>query len=257
MNDSEVPINSVKRSYEIVDTISKRERAGVTELSTALALPKSTIHNHLQTLEALGYLVKTDGKYRLSNQYLRLGRESRNSNDLFLHGRNAVKELADQANTYNQLVIEENGRGTILLATGWQYESLPPSAQHIYPTHEYLHTNAPGKAILASLPEKRVAEIIETHGLVDRTERTITDEEELVDELSTIRERGYATDRGEMIDGIVGVAASIATENAVCGAIGAYGPVSEMRSVMEDDVPKLVREKAKDVREDLVFATSG
>jgi DNA-binding IclR family transcriptional regulator len=256
MNNSEVPINSVKRSYEIINTISERERAGVTELSASLELPKSTIHNHLQTLETLGYLVKTGGKYRLSNQYLRLGRESRNSNDLFIHGRKAVKELADQANTYNQLVIEENGRGTILLATGWQYESLPPSAQHIYPTHEYLHTNAPGKAILASLPEERVAEIIETHGLVGRTNRTITDEEELLDQLSTIRERGYATDSGEMINGIVGTAASIASKDAVYGAIGAYGPASKLQSAIENDLPKRVYEKAREVREDLVFATS-
>ena len=254
MNDSEVPINSVKRSYEIVDTISKCERAGVTELSAALSLPKSTIHNHLQTLETLGYLVKTGGKYRLSNQYLRLGRESRNSNDFFLYGRKAVKELTEQANTYNQLVIEENGRGTILLATGWQYEALPPSSQHVYPTHEYLHTNAPGKAILASLPEERVAEIIDTHGLTERTNRTITAKGNLVDELSTIQKRGYAIDHGEMISGIMGIGTSIATEDTVYGAIGAYGPVRKMQSAIEGDVPKLLREKAEEVREDIVFA---
>lgn len=255
MNDPEVPINSIKRSYDIINTISKQQQSGVTKLSETLDLPKSTIHNHLQTLETLGYLVKTNGEYQLSTRYLQLGRESRNNNEVFLHGRTVVKDLAEQSNTYNQLVIEENGRGTILLATGWQYEHLPPSAQHVYPTHEHLHTNAPGKAILASLPTGRVAEIIEKHGLVKRTEQTITDEAVLSEALSTIRAQGYAVDCEEMIDGIVGVAAPIKTEEMVYGAIGAYGPANEMQSALEGDLPELVREKADGICSDIVFAT--
>ncbi|WP_332898034.1 IclR family transcriptional regulator [Haladaptatus sp. CMSO5] len=255
MDDPAVPINSVKRSYAIVDEIREREIAGTTELSNALSLPKSTVHNHLRTLEALGYLVKRGGSYQLSTQFLRLGRESRNSNDLFLHGRQAAKSLADQTNTYSQLVIEENGRGAILLATRWDYEKLPPSSRHVYPTHEHLHTNAPGKAILAQFTAKRVHEIVAHHGLPARTDRTLTTEDTLTAELTTIRERGYAVDTGEMIQGIVGVAAPVATDEQVYGAIAAYGPASDLRSELDGDLATIVREKAESIREDIVFAT--
>ncbi|WP_338727254.1 IclR family transcriptional regulator C-terminal domain-containing protein [Haladaptatus sp. DJG-WS-42] len=255
MDDPAVPINSVKRSYAIVNEIRDREIAGVTELAAALSLPKSTVHNHLQTLETLGYLVKREGRYRLTTQFLHLGRESRNSNELFLHGRQAAKSLADQTNTYSQLVIEENGRGAILLATRWDYENLPPSARHVYPTHEHLHTNAPGKAILAQFTENRVHEIVTRHGLPTRTDRTVTTEDALTAELATIRESGYAVDTGEMLHGIVGVAAPIATEDRVYGAIAAYGPGNELRSSLDGDLATIVCEKADSIREDIVFAT--
>ena len=57
-----------------------------------------------------------------------------------------------------------------------------------------------------------------------------------------------------MISGIMGIGTSIATEDTVYGAIGAYGPVRKMQSAIEGDVPKLLREKAEEVREDIVFA---
>lgn len=255
MDDPAVPINSVKRSYAIVDEIRDREVAGVTEIAAALSLPKSTVHNHLRTLETLGYLVKREGQYRLTTQFLRLGRESRNSNTLFLHGRQAAKSLADQTNTYSQLVIEENGRGAILLATRWDYENLPPSARHVYPTHEHLHTNAPGKAILAQFSEERVHEIVAHHGLPARTDRTHTTEDALGADLATIRETGYAVDTGEMIQGIVGAAAPVATDEQVYGAIAAYGPASDLRSALDGDLATIVCEKAASIREDIVFAT--
>ncbi|XVH33282.1 IclR family transcriptional regulator (plasmid) [Haloferacaceae archaeon DSL9] len=252
--DPDVPIESVKRSYAVIDAIRERERAGVTELANALELPKSTVHNHLRTLDALGYLVRRDGTYRLSTRYLHLGRESRNGSDVFLYGREEVRCLAERSNRYCQLVVEENGRGTILLATGWHYEDLPPTARHVYPTHEHLHTNAPGKAILAHLPDDRVAEIVARHGLPERTDRTITDEAALDEARATVRERGHAVDRGEMIQGMVGVAAPIATDERVYGAVAAYGSETQMRPAIEGDLPTLVQEAADGVRADLTFA---
>lgn len=256
MDDLDVPIKSVQRSYAVINEIRDREQVGVTELAGVLELPKSTIHNHLRTLEQLGYLVQHQGKYRISTKYLHLGREARNSRAVFLHGREEVKRLQRQTNTYCQLVSEENGQGTILLATRWDYEDLPPTARYVYPTHMYLHTNAPGKAILAQFSEERVANIVDRHGLPKQTERTVTTEDELHEIVPTVREQGYAVDQGEMIDGMAGVGAPIATEATVYGAIGAYGPTSEIQPAIEsEELPALVQEKADAIRDDIVFDT--
>ncbi|WP_248906432.1 IclR family transcriptional regulator [Halocatena marina] len=258
MSDPDVPINSVKRSYDVIDEIREREQVGVTELAEALEIPKSTLHNHLQTLEQLGYLVQQEEKYRLSTKFLHLGREARNSHEVFLYGREKVKRLGEQSDAYCQLVCEENGRGTILLATRWQYEDLPPTAKHVYPMHEYLHTNAPGKAILAQFPEKRIEEIINRHGLPENTDQTITGKDELYRALRSVREQGYAIDRGEMIDGVAGVGASIATTDTVYGAIAAYGPINEIQPNIESEIlPTLVKEQAQAVRDDIVFDSLG
>lgn len=251
--DPDVPINSVKRSYAIVGEIRNRDWAGATELAEALALPKSTVHNHLRTLAALGFLVEEDGAYRLGARYLHLGEESRSGREVFQHGREAVEKLAEQSGRYCQLVVEEHGRVVVLQSTQWVPDHGPRPSQQSYPMRVHLHTNAPGKAILASLSEDRIAEIVETLGLPARTGRTVTDEDELRSELDTIRDRGYAVDRGELIRGMVGVAAPITIEGTVYGAVAAYGPGTEMESAIEEGLSTQVVETANDVRADIVF----
>jgi DNA-binding IclR family transcriptional regulator len=256
MDDIDVPIHAVKRSYDVVDELCDRDEAGVTELAHALELPKSTVHNHLRTLNRLGYVVKKDGQYRLSTKYLFIGRTSRNSRDVFFHGREKIENLKEELHHHVQLIIEENGQGAILLAPRWQYENLLPAVRHVYPTHLYLHSNAPGKAILAHLPDDRVSTILDRHGLLSRTENTITDESTLHEELATIKKRGYALDDGELIEGIVGVGVPIATDEEVYGAIGVYGSATEIRTDIEDgELLRLIQEKAEAIRADIVFDT--
>ncbi|AQL44758.1 hypothetical protein BV210_18590 (plasmid) [Halorientalis sp. IM1011] len=250
-----VPISSVQRSYAIVDEIRERDRAGATELAAALDLPKSTVHNHLRTLAKLGYLIEEDGAYRLGGPYLHLGQAARNSRTVFEHGRSAVETLSEDTGRYCQLVVEEHGRAVALQSTRWAPDEGARPSPQAYPRRAYLHTNAPGKAILARLPEDRVTAILDQHGLRSRTELTVTDGEELRAELATIDERGHALDRGELIRGMVGVAAPIATDDRVYGAVAAYGPGEEMDAALDAGLPARVRETADDVRADIVFAT--
>lgn len=255
MDDPEVPINSVKRSYQIIEEVRGRGEAGVTEVAAALDLPKSTVHNHLRTLERLGYLVPENGAYRLGTRFLKLGRESRNTRELFVHGREPLERLEEETGTYCQLVIEENGQGAILLATRWEDGGSAGQSRHVYPTHARLHTNAPGKAILAHLADDRVDEIIERYGLSTRTTRTVTDPDALKEELDAVRQQGYAVDWGEMIEGMVGVGVPIVTEERVYGAIGAYGSRNAVESLIESgELPDLVAQKADDIRADIVFS---
>lgn len=257
MNDPSVPISSVKRSYEVVDAIRDRGRAGVTELSDALERPKSTIHNHLQTLERLGYIVKTDGKYRLSTRYFHIGRESRATHKVFVHGIETVKRLERESNRHVQLVVEENGMGAILFATHWRDEDYAPATGRLSLTRVHLHTNAPGKAILAALPPERRSSIIDRYGLPGRTEQTITDEQALRAELETVRTQEYAVDRSEMIDGSTGVGAAITTDDHVYGAVAVYGPTAEISEEVENgEIVSLVREHADTIQTDIVFGSS-
>jgi DNA-binding IclR family transcriptional regulator len=104
----------------------------------------------------------------------------------------------------------------------------------------HLHCTALGKAILAYLPEERVREIIDTHGLPERTDATITDEEELFDELEGIRDRGYARDMEERVAGLLCVAAPIRNlDGDPLGAISVSGPTSRMKGErFDEEVPE-------------------
>lgn len=257
MNESTVPISSVKRSYEIIDTIRNRGRAGVTELSESLEYPKSTVHNHLQTLEQLGYIVKTEEKYRLSTRYFHIGREVRTTHEVFRHGIETAKRLERESNRHVQLVIEENGIGAILFATHWRRDNYTRASDQLSLTRVHLHANAPGKAILAQLPDERLSSIIERYGLPSRTEETITTEQALQAELETVRRQGYAIDRGEMINGSMGIGAVIKANDHVYGAIAVYGPTGDIAPEIEDGtIISLINEHAETIQTDLIFGST-
>jgi len=60
-----------------------------------------------------------------------------------------------------------------------------------------LHVGAPGKVLLASLPPAEVEALLATLPLTAVTSHTITDREQLLEELATVRQRGYAVSVGE------------------------------------------------------------
>ncbi len=55
------------------------------------------------------------------------------------------------------------------------------------------------KAILSAFPDERVRDIVDRHGLPAKTPQTITDPDALFEELATIRERGFALNREEIV----------------------------------------------------------
>lgn len=122
--------------------------------------------------------------------------------------------------------VEEHGIGVCLhVAYGDNAVQTPLHVGH----RNMLHHTAVGKAIMANLPRERVEEIIERHGLPEITEYTITDREELFEELDEIERRGIAFNEQETIHGLVGVGAPVKNQDGtVLGALSVIGPRSRM-----------------------------
>ena len=240
MTETDVSVKSVGTTLRIVEMLKELGDAGVTELATALDLPKSTVHNHLVTLERNEFLVKEDDAYRLGCRFLELGAVARDGKPIYRIAKPEVKRLAKETGELSGLIVEEHGRGVFLCrAKGDQ-------AVHV-DTYQgkriHLHTAALGKAVLAYLPDEQVDAIIDRHGLPEMTKRTITDRDELLAELETIRERGIAFDDEERLRGLRSVAAPIrADDDTLLGAISVAGPTSRMqRERFEETLPELIR----------------
>ena len=88
-----------------------------------------------------------------------------------------------------------------------------PGKHDLYPTGVEipLYAGAAGKAILAFAP----SEIVEQQVLVPINPKTITNPDELRQQLEQIRENGWATGEGERIPDAYGVAAPIFTAGTV------------------------------------------
>jgi IclR family acetate operon transcriptional repressor len=218
-------VRATETSFRILDALRALDGAGVTELASYLELPKSTVHNHLQTLRRTEYVTKQGPEYDVGLRFLQLGEYARDRRQVATIGPPEIEKLAAETREMANLLVEEHGRGVFL------YRAKGADAVHM-DTHAgkrvHLHTTGFGKSILAHLPEERVEEVLDRHGLPQVTPNTITDREQLMDELDEIRAQGYAYDDEERLEGLRCIAAPIVVDSDVLGAVSVSGPKSRM-----------------------------
>lgn len=214
-------VSSVERSLDIVEFIRERDTVALGDVADQFDLAKSTAHRHLSTLEESGYLVADGGEYRLSFKFLALGEHVRNRRSVYQQAKPVVEQLADETDERSQFTVEENGY-LVHVHTAMGNHAVKTDAR--LGKHTPLNTVSAGKAILAHLPEVRVREIIDRHGLPARTENTITDEQTLFEELETVRDRGYALNLEESTVGLRAISVPVTHEDRVIGAFGLSGP---------------------------------
>ncbi|MCU4975490.1 IclR family transcriptional regulator [Halobacteria archaeon AArc-m2/3/4] len=246
-------LKATKTTLEIINSVQELNGAGVSELAERLGKPTSTVHDHLRTLESEEYLVKQDGTYHISARFLELGEQVRSRLKVYNIARPEVDALAEQSGEHANLLVEEHGRGVFV------YKSLGPDAVQL-DTHAgmrvHLPTTALGKAILANRPRHEIDEILDRHGLPPVTKNSITDREELFDQLETVRERGYAVDDEERLPGMRCVAAPITdnTDRAVA-AVSVSCPKSRLTGKrFEETIPNMVLRSANVIEVNLAYS---
>jgi len=234
------PVQSVEVMFTIVEALKELDGAGVTELSDHLDLPKSTLHNYLATLEQEEYVRKDGTTYHVGLRFLDLGAYARDQIEMFEVAKPELEHLATETGELANLLVEEHGKGSYLYRT--RGEMAVQVRGHVG-TRAPLHSTSLGKAILAHLPESRVEQIIDEHGLAPSTPETITDPETLFEELAAIRDRGVAFDDEERLRGLRCVAAPIRANDEVVGAISVSGPTNRLRNDrFREEIPQALLE---------------
>jgi DNA-binding IclR family transcriptional regulator len=221
-------IGSVLRAFDILERMLEQETVSVTELADELDAPKSTVHAYLATLDEAGFVVNEGGSYRLGLRFLEYGGLVRNRSKLYEVAKHEVDKLAAETGEVANLGVEEEGLRVLL------YKSAEPDAIHDNASvgeFTHMHWTALGKAILAYLPEERVQQIIDTHGLPRANEHTIENSEALFDELARTRERGYSVEDQDRRQGVLTVGAPIfdRASNEVIASISVSGPRERLR----------------------------
>lgn len=220
------PVRTTEKTLALIEELRNRGPCGVTELTEGLEMGKSAVHNHLTTLQQHGYVLKEDDEYKLGLKFLEVGGYSRKSMEFYQVAEPEVKSLAAETGELANLLVEEQGMGVYLMRSkGEKAVDLDTYAG----LRTYLHTTALGKAILAHLPEERVDEIIEQRGLERVTPQSVGTREELFDVLENVRERGYALDDGERLEGLRCIAAPVKRSSGeVMGSISISAPATRV-----------------------------
>jgi DNA-binding IclR family transcriptional regulator len=240
--------------FSIVETVQKLDEPTLTDIAKYLEYPKSTTHNHLETLKENGYLKVEDGVYDLTLKFLDHGIYAKQQRRITRLAEGVLQQLADDTNESAWLMVPEQGY-VVGLEKSLGERGVQTSGR--IGRHTRFHYHAPGKAILANLPEDRVEEILEQQGgLPGKTEHTITDRDALDEELEEVRERGVAFDVGEAIDGIRSVAAPVICDGTAEGAVGVVGPANRLRNDrFRKEIPDLVSGAANELELRLRYDT--
>lgn len=231
-------VKSAGTLFGVLDTVHALEGAGVTEVADRLGIAKSTAHDHLSTLVEHEFLVKDGTEYRVGLKSLHYGMGAKNRIELVDAAGPSLEHVVEETDEIAWLVVEEYGQAVYVeKAVGQRAVQPYGSIGKRVP----LHNIAAGKAILAHLPEERIRGIVEQRGLPAQTERTITDIDELLAELETIREQGYARNDGETFEGFRAVASPILHEGELLGSIVVSGPENRLRGErFETELPDLI-----------------
>lgn len=245
-------VNSDRRLIRILTGLAELDGAGVTELAEHVGLPKSTVHNHLSTLHTEEFVSKDGTKYRLGLRFLDLGETARLNRTESDHIEGKVDDLARQTEERVQFIVEEHGYGVYLYVSRGEKAV---STDSRIGRHIPLHATSAGKAILAHLPEERVNHTVDM-GLSPVTEHTLTDIEDLLAELETVREKGYATNIQENTMGLRAVGAPILRpDRSVVGAISISGPTHRLKGeIFETILPDLVRGATNEIELNISFS---
>lgn len=220
-------IQSVDTAFEILDAIEALAEPTLSVIADEVDLAKSTVFDHLQTLEAKDFVVRTaDDSYRIGLRFLDYGGQARNQHEIYRIAKPELEKLAETTGELVNLAVEEHGIGVYVdYVRGEESVNLDTYVGK----REYLHSTAFGKAILAFLPDHRVDEIIDRRGLPSETEGTVATRSELDSRLERIRKRGFAVDREERLEGLRCVAAPVVnSDDGVLGAVSISGPTSRL-----------------------------
>jgi DNA-binding IclR family transcriptional regulator len=246
----DTPVKATTTSVEILEALLELGSASLTEVTNAVALSKSSVHNHLKTLEHLGLVVRDDAAYRASLRFLEIGAAVRDRAPLYRFGRREVDRLARASGLAAGLVAFERDRAVCLYTeTGQRIDQAPIQTGDVVP----LHASAPGKAILATLPDDELDRVLPRLDLEATTDGTTTDEAALRTELETVRTRGLASDREEWQSNVRALAAGIArTDELTAGSIFVLSDAESMSGKQfQQDVPGLLISSANQLRQEL------
>ncbi|MEW2621555.1 IclR family transcriptional regulator [Streptomyces sp. NPDC048106] len=204
-------IDGLERAVRILDLFSSdAPEWTVSDVCRALDLPKTTSWDYMQSMAALGLLRRTGrGRYRLGWHSFQLGLRARMTSEI---SGPAWSEMCDLVDAHHE---------TVQLASRYRSEVVylekiaPRTGVRVNATRvgERLpaHCTAAGKVLLAYLSPHELRSI---HGeLRSLTARSITTLPALEAELSSVRERGYALDVEEAVDGMCCVAAPISNRH--------------------------------------------
>lgn len=247
-------VPNLEKGLSILEYLSINSKGkSLQEIRSDLKISQTTTYRMLNTLVRLGYLFYDDDtkKYTISKKMLNLGFRSLNEHNLLETVLPHLRELRDQVKETACFGVLGDKKGVFIeQAQGSHAFHFVLSPGKLFD----LHCSAPGKAIMAFLPDTVRKRYLAQMDYTIYNDRTITNEADYLKELDKVRNLRYAMDNEEEMSGVICVGAPIFNYTGFpCGAIWVSGPKDRLTTEVFDLTVKSVKQIAQDISNDLGY----
>jgi DNA-binding IclR family transcriptional regulator len=195
-------VPAVARATHLLDTLAEaRQPMSLVALSSALELPKSTVHGLCTTLVHAGLVTRFEnGTYHLGLHVMDLAHAFLARTDLTIE---FVKLWESLALLPEETIILSVLDGADVVYVACRNGSRPLGVNFRIGMRLPANCTASGKALLSSLPPERVKAILLASGLRTLTKKRTGGLKGLLKQLVQARKRGYSVDDEETQDGMI------------------------------------------------------
>ncbi len=240
---------AVHKAFRLLEAVAAaRGAVTLSELARRLGYSKGTLHGLIGALldcEALCESPRGRG-YAIGPAVVELAFRSRNFFRIVEQAQPVLDALRDRIGETVCLGVLSRTRG-LIVATAEAAKPLKISAPP--GTSIPLLAGAVGKVFLAGLPRPRAAALIREQGLQAYTPRSITDRRRYLEELATVRRRGFAVDREEYLPGVRAVAVALGTPAGLPLALWVVGLADTLGDAALEAIAAATLEAARRLRE--------
>lgn len=224
--DSDIILSTLDKGLHVLEILGAVDAlAGLTltELSRAAGMHRTTLFRILATLQARGLVARDDAtdRYRLGIGVLALASALLRDIDIRRVAWPALRALSRRTQELVYLTVLDKAE----VVTVERFDSDQDiSLRADIGSRRPAYCTASGKAILAHLPAEDVDRILQL-GMPTLTPRTITSPEVMQHHLEEVRQRGFAWDDEERLEGVRCVAAPVfGGDGSVGGAVSIAAP---------------------------------
>ena len=225
-----VTIQSLDRALSVLKVISEGSGMSLTEIAEASDQSPATVYRILTTFRKHAVTEFDEqtqlwhvgaGAFRIGSSFLRRTRIVEQSRPVM------ERMMAESGETANLAIIDH---GEVIFIS--QIETHEPIRAFFRPgTRGPVHASGIGKAILAYQSDEQIGATLKGGSLERFTDRTIITERTLVEELETIRSRGWAVDDEERTNGMRCIAAPIFNQFVLTVRQDLYANATDKRRI--------------------------
>lgn len=246
--ENKIKTKNSERIFLIIELITNQNGIKFVDIQKALCLPKSSLFVLLNELVEIGILDydNVSKNYSIGFNFIQLSYKCISNIDFY--------KIIDTACLKLSNILNETVHAAILTSTDITYISKHEGKDKVSIINNIgmtlpAHVTSIGKALLSGYTDDEIRVIYKNKVLNKFTPNSISSLDELIDEVNKIREKGYATEYGEVSLLAACVSVPIRQNNRVVAAISATVPISKLNDDYRNLIFKLLDESRQKIEQ--------